>query len=292
MALSTPRFCWLCHGILAGTDATLMERFYINYKNRAVSLENPVHPFRLCMYIVKYLGIILLYANMLLNPLSILSIYVVATAVAAASSTASLPSLIVPECPHYGVATINQSDPERTLFPLTTASLCYNETSLQIKFEAYDETNYYYNASQTTNDDIWEYEVMEAFIYHGTNNPTTYLEFEINPNNVTYQAIVFNPSEVRATGAPFDHFFVTDPAGDGFSASTTLDRKARTWTSTVQIPLALFDVGVLKGSLWRMNFFRTITSPSTYPDQTLGAWSPTNQASFHMTPFFGNVIFV
>lgn len=48
---------------------------------------------------------------------------------------------------------------------------------------------------------------MAAFIYHGTNNPTAYLEFEVNPNNVTYQAIVSNPLKVRASGAPFDHFF-------------------------------------------------------------------------------------
>lgn len=224
------------------------------------------------------------------QPLSILAIPVVA--VAASASNTGLPSLKVPECPHYGVATINESDPDRTPFPLTTASLCYNATSLQIKFEAYNETNYYFNASQTTNGDIWEYEVMEAFIYHGTNDPTTYLEFEVNPNNVTYQAVVFNPSKVRATGAPFDHFFVSDPATDGFSASTTLNKEAQTWTSTVQIPLALFDVDVLKGSSWRMNFFRTITSPDTYPNQTLGAWSPTSQASFHMTPFFGHVVFV
>lgn len=224
------------------------------------------------------------------QPLSVLAIPVVAAAASATNNT--LPSLKVPECPHYGVATINESDPDRTPFPLTTASLCYSATSLQIKFEAYNETNYYFNASQSTNDDIWEYEVMEAFIYHGTNDPTTYLEFEVNPNNVTYQAVVFNPSKIRATDASFDHFFVTDPAADGFSASTTLDKEAQTWTSTVQIPLALFDVDVLKGSLWRMNFFRTITSADTYPNQTLGAWSPTSQASFHMTPFFGHVVFV
>lgn len=225
--------------------------------------------------------------------LSILAIPVVAVAAApTASNTTSLPSLEVPACPALGVALIDQSDPDRTSFPKTTASLCYNDTSLEIKFEAYDEIYYYYNASQGTNDDIWEYEVMEAFVYHGTNDPSTYLEFEVSPNNVTYQAVVFNPSKVRATGAPFDHFFVTDPAADGFSATTTLDKKAKTWTSTVQIPLALFDLTEIKGSKWRMNFFRTITSPSTYPNQTLGAWSPTSAANFHMTPFFGHVTFV
>ncbi|OKL55828.1 hypothetical protein UA08_08817 [Talaromyces atroroseus] len=225
---------------------------------------------------------------MRMQQLSILSIPVIA----AASGLTDLPSLQVPECPDLATATINQSVPDRTLFPLTTASLCYNESSLQITFKAYNETNYYYNANQTTNGDIWEYEVMEAFLYHGQNDPTTYFEFEVNPNNVTYQAVVYNPSKVRATDAPFDHFFVTEPAADGFAAKTTLDKHAGTWISTVHIPLAIFDVAELQGSQWRMNFFRTITSPSTYPNQTLGAWSPTDEANFHMSPYFGKVTFV
>jgi hypothetical protein len=224
--------------------------------------------------------------------LSLLSIPVIVATAARAASNITVPTLQVPECPDLATATINQSVPGRTAFPLTTASLCYNETSLQITFEAYNETNYYYNSSQTTNGDIWEYEVMEAFLYHGQEDPTTYFEFEVNPNNVTYQAVVYNPSKVRATDAPFDHFFVSEPAADRFSATTTLDTDAQTWISTVHIPLAIFDVTELQGSQWRMNFFRTITSPSTYPNQTLGAWSPTDEANFHMSPYFGNVTFV
>ncbi len=58
-----------------------------------------------------------------------------------------------------------------------------------------------------------QYEVMEAFIYHGTNDPQTYLEFEINPNNVTFQAFIHNPSKVRAAGAAFDTAFWQISAG-------------------------------------------------------------------------------
>lgn len=226
------------------------------------------------------------------------SILLAATAAAASAihnggnNSTYVPSLLVPECPNVGTASYDWSVPDKTPFPLTKVDVCYDATSLHLTFKAYKETNFYYNASQGTNDDIWEYEVMEAFIYHGTIDPQTYLEFEVNPNNVTYQAFVFNPSKVRAAGAPFDHFFVSDPSDDGFSATTTLDHTANTWVSAVQIPLALFNPDTLRGSRWRMNFFRTITSPSTYPNQTLGAWSPPDEASFHMTPYFGNVVFV
>lgn len=218
---------------------------------------------------------------------------VFATAVAASAVTnASLPSLRVPECPEYTVALVNQSVPDRGTFPMTTVNVCYDDTHIQLGFKALKETNWFVNASQSTNDDIWEYEVMEAFLYHGENDPTTYLEYEINPINVTYQAVVYNPTKVRADGAPFDHFFVNNPYVDGFRASTTANKNASTWESDVKIPLALFDVDEVRGSKWRMNFFRTITSPSLYPNQTLGAWSPPDQASFHMTPFFGHVVFV
>lgn len=216
-----------------------------------------------------------------------------AIAAAVAAVDIPLPSLLVPQCPGQGTAVIDRTAPDRTAFPLTTVSLCYTQTALQLNFTAFQETNYYYNASQGTNGDIYNYEVMEAFIYHGRNDPQTYLEFEVNPNNVTYQAVVYNPTKVRAANAPFDHFFVTDPSTDGFSASTTLDKAAQTWWSSVQIPLALFNLdGHVQGSQWRMNFFRTITSPSMYPNQTLGAWSPPNQPSFHITPYFGHVAFI
>ncbi|TWU75936.1 hypothetical protein ED733_006355 [Metarhizium rileyi] len=206
-----------------------------------------------------------------------------------------VPSVTVPACSH-GVGTIkyDKTVPDLKPFPRTQADLCYTDTHLDIKFTAHEEVNFYSNSSQRINGDIWEYEVMEAFIYKGTDNPQTYLEFEVSPNNVTYQAFVYNPSKVRADGAPFDHLFVPDPAADGFSAVTKLNKPENLWVSDVKIPLGLFNIdsGSARGTQWRMNFFRTVVSPQTYPDQGLGAWSVPNKASFHITPYFGKVTFV
>ncbi|KAH8649367.1 hypothetical protein BX600DRAFT_442625 [Xylariales sp. PMI_506] len=229
-----------------------------------------------------------------------------AATVAAMASTrgySGVPHLQVPACPLTSGISYDRSVPDLTPFPETLVSLCYEENStvvpwsgslLHINFTARGETNFYYNASQGTNDAIWEYEVMEAFIYRGTADPQTYLEFEVSPNNVTFQAFIYNPSKVRAAGAPFDTFFIVEPSVDGFAAESTLDPTAELWTSEVRIPLGLFNVdpGTAKGTEWRMNFFRTITSPETYPDQELGAWNPPDQASFHMTPYFGKVTFI
>ncbi|PGH32816.1 hypothetical protein GX50_04355 [[Emmonsia] crescens] len=211
-----------------------------------------------------------------------------------------LPSTVVPECPRKGKVVFSKSVPEGMKFPKTQVDLCYstktskNSPMLHLTFTAFDEKDFHFNPKQGMNDDIWEYSVMEAFIQRGHEAPQTYLEFEVNPNNVTYQAFIYNPSRVRAENTPMDHAFISDPIGDGMVAKTTLDRKAKIWISDVQIPLALFNVPErgLRGTRWRMNFFRTITSPETFPEQKLGAWSPPDKASFHITPFFGNVVFI
>jgi hypothetical protein len=219
-----------------------------------------------------------------------------AAAVATASDTPTLTNnLLVPACPRKGTTTYTGRVPDQTKdFALTQVDMCYTDTAIAITFTAYNETNFYFDPDHGTNDDIWEYEVMEAFIHHGTEDPQTYLEFEVNPNNVTYQSFIYNPTEVRAEGAPFDHFFVSDPAGDGFTAKTTLDKEAETWVSDVEIPLALFNVknGKAQGTKWRMQFLRTITSPDTFPDQELGAWNPPDEANFHITKFMGRVLFI
>ncbi|KAJ2525991.1 hypothetical protein IWW43_006574, partial [Coemansia sp. RSA 1935] len=100
-------------------------------------------------------------------------------------------------------------------------------------------TNFYYNPDHKTNDDIWAYEAMEAFIAKGSDDPQTYLEYEVGPNNVTFNAFIYNPSRVRREGAPMDQAFISDPLGDGFKAVTRLNKLAGTWTTESQIPLAL-----------------------------------------------------
>jgi hypothetical protein len=184
--------------------------------------------------------------------------------------------------------------PDLTPFPLTQVNLCYTNQSLELTFIAFDEVNYFFNASQGTNDDIYEFEVMEAFIYQGTEDPQTYVELDISPNNVTFQSFIYNPLKDATADGPFDNFFITDPAADGFSATTVLNKPANTWESTVTIPLGIFNVNVgqAKGTSWRMNFFRTVVSPEIFPNQILGAWSPPDQPSFHITKFFGSVEFI
>ncbi|KAF7324827.1 Carbohydrate-binding domain, family 9-like, subgroup [Mycena kentingensis (nom. inval.)] len=195
---------------------------------------------------------------------------------------AAVPSLKVPACPAKGSISYNLSVPDKAPFPRTDVDVCYDASAIHITFTAHNETNFFVNKTFGTNDPIYMYTAMETFIALGTGDPQTYLEFEIAPNNV------------RADGAQFDTLYLQDPIGDGLTGVTKTDKPAKLWTSAVRIPLGLFNVdnGKAKGTQWRMNFFRIITSPKSFPDQFYGAWNPPSEANFHMTPFFGNVQFV
>ncbi|KAJ7151640.1 hypothetical protein C8R46DRAFT_1122661 [Mycena filopes] len=199
----------------------------------------------------------------------------------------AVPSLNVPACPAKGTVTYDKSGPRQS-------RVCYTNASISITFTAYNETNFFVNPNYTTNDPIYEYTAMETFIARGTADPQTYLEFEIAPNNVTFQAMIYNPSKVRAAGAPFDTFYVATPLVDGLTAVTHVDKPKGLWTSSALIPLGFFNVdnGQAKGTTWRMNFFRIITAPSTFPDQFYGAWNQPDEANFHMSPYFGHITFV
>ncbi|KAJ7146521.1 hypothetical protein C8R44DRAFT_827232 [Mycena epipterygia] len=199
-------------------------------------------------------------------------------------------AVAVPACPGKGTVKYDKSVPDQAAFPLTQVDLCYDDGAIRITFTAYNEINFFFNPNYTTNDPIYRYTAMEVFIARGTGDPQTYLEFEVSPNNVTFQAFIYNPSKV----AVVDTFYVAEPLVDGLTAVTTLDRPKHIWVSSARIPLGFFNVdkGQGKGTQWRMNFFRIITAPSTFPAQFYGAWNQPNEPNFHMTPFFGNVNFV
>ncbi|KAJ2771117.1 hypothetical protein IWQ56_001126 [Coemansia nantahalensis] len=213
-------------------------------------------------------------------------------AAAAALASGNDADLRVPCCPATATAAFTTAIPSGDPCPATRVSLCYTSTALQLVFAAEGAGEPYFNATQGTNDDIWAYEVMEAFIHRGQDDPQQYFEYEVSPNNVTYNAFVYNPSRERKAGAPFDHAFVENPFDDGFAVNTVLDAHAETWTSVVSIPLALFNGENPKGSTWRMNFFRTITNATMFPDQKLCGWRNPGKPNFHITGAFGTVRFV
>ncbi|EGG03282.1 uncharacterized protein MELLADRAFT_109437 [Melampsora larici-populina 98AG31] len=206
----------------------------------------------------------------------------------------NVPSLNVPACPAKAHLEYNKSVPDKNPFPLTTVDLCYGTSTLELVFTAYNETSFYYNRTQGTNDNIYEYEVMEAFIFRGTEDPQTYLEIEVNPGNVTFQSIIYNPSKTADPNKPFENLFFKNPKEDGLISKTQINRSLHQWKSEFVVPLSIFNLqdGDGKGTEWRMNFFRTVTDSGLFPGQVLGAWSVPYLPRFHVTSYFGHVKFV
>jgi hypothetical protein len=217
----------------------------------------------------------------------------IALAAPALSWSPPVPSLNVPSCPVKTFFKFNTSAPDGTPFPLTEFRICWGWDGFSIDFYGSDEMTWLFNPNYTTNDPIYQYEAIQVLIAPGTENPATYLELDIAPNNVTYSAIVYNPSFIRWPGQPFDKALLNGPA-DGIYANTVLEPQFKTWRTYMEIPFSLFNIvgGQGNGTQWRMNFARTVTTPKTFPKQTLGAWSPPDEASIHKSPFFGHVTFV
>jgi hypothetical protein len=122
----------------------------------------------------------------------------------------------VPACPAKGTVQYNKSVPDKVAFPLTQVDVCYDASAIRITFTAHNETNFFVNPNHKTNDPLFQYTAMETFIARSTNDPKTYLEFEVSPANVTWQvrfcplpswselidlntlqqAFIYNPSKV------------------------------------------------------------------------------------------------
>lgn len=53
------------------------------------------------------------------------------------------PALEVPACPTLGTVSYNTSVPDAGPFPLTQVDLCYDDSSIHIKFTAFEEKDFY-----------------------------------------------------------------------------------------------------------------------------------------------------
>lgn len=198
-----------------------------------------------------------------------------------------LPSMTVPNCNDgFSMAAINKRLGSLAQdFPEASVILCYTEKSLELIFKATGETSYLVNETMVNNDEIWRWTVMEAFIGVREHAPTRYLEFEVAPNNVTWIGFIHNPNKDFTSKATA---FVNDLETYLITAGTVRSEAEQTWTSTVSLPLSMFNVADPVNTKWRMNFFRTFYRDEN-SDQEYGAWIPNKQISFHQTECFGHV---
>ncbi|WJH34678.1 carbohydrate-binding family 9-like protein [Paenibacillus sp. CC-CFT747] len=158
----------------------------------------------------------------------------------------------------------------------TQVKVCWDAEALYIRFDGRDD----YVVSQYTNrdDPLYEQDVVEIFIdVEGTGRH--YLEFELSPHNVLFDARIDNEGGKIAVHTDWD------AEGIVTSVRTNGDRIVYDW----KLPFA--DIGQVpeEGTAWRANFYRI--DDDREGKRHYQAWSPTRVANYHIPSRFGTLLF-
>lgn len=123
---------------------------------------------------------------------------------------------------------------------------------------------------------LWDRDVVEAFIAADTENIHRYAEFEVAPTNERLDLMILGQGK-------------KDFAWESkFESAVRVDRQAKVWNCEMRIPLsALSEVKPSSGARWRLNFFRCDRA-----NHAGLAWNPPLSGTFHQPERFGVLEFV
>jgi hypothetical protein len=126
---------------------------------------------------------------------------------------------------------------------------------------------------------LWEKDVVEAFIGADFDDIDSYKEFEVAPNNDWLDLDIGRRSKK-----------VDWAWNSGWQHATQNNASRKVWTCEMRIPLASIDGKglVSPGTRWRINLYRCDDSES--PRAYL-AWNPPRCRSFHAPSSFGTLEF-
>lgn len=131
--------------------------------------------------------------------------------------------------------------------------------------------------------ELWNRDVVEAFINPQPKRVNHYYEFEVSPNNLWIDL------EINKDKSPFN-----DASwNSNFEHATRIDPRRHIWTCVMRIPVASMRAKEISaGTEWRLNFFRA-DGKGNDSQRHLMAWStiPTG-TTFHTPARFGIVKFV
>ena len=162
----------------------------------------------------------------------------------------------------------------------TTVRVCFDETALYIRWDCEDTDIW---GTYTKRDEpLYEQEVVEVFVGAGTADLIDYFEFQISPDGVLFDGIVFNPTSTR------EHLKV-DPVWNcpGIRWMAQRTDAANEWWAAMAIPWSAITADGNVPTHCRANFYR-IDRPHDGTDE-YSCWSPTmtEPADFHKPAYFG-----
>jgi hypothetical protein len=141
----------------------------------------------------------------------------------------------------------------------------YEELHLKPSPDAVNETN-----------QLWNWDVAEAFIGSDFRNIKHYKEFELSPQGEWIDLNIKLESPHHEEGWTWN---------SGFQVSARIDRTAHIWYGAMRIPFAAIDDRVpVAGNALRVNFFRSQGPP---PNRKEVTWQPPMTDTFHTPERFG-----
>lgn len=159
----------------------------------------------------------------------------------------------------------------------TEVKTFWDDDSLHIRFECMDE---YAVSSFTERDEpLYEQDVVEVFIDEAGEG-TRYLELEVSPNNVVFDAIIENNQGKLAIDTGWN--------AEGLVTSVRMEGKVRIYE--LQLPFSNFENRPVDGTMWRINFYRIDEDKAG--TRHYQAWSPTGAVNYHIPSRFGEIRFV
>jgi Carbohydrate family 9 binding domain-like len=131
------------------------------------------------------------------------------------------------------------------------------------------------NTSEETNE-LWNWDVAEAFIGADFKNIRRYKEFELSPQGEWVDLDIDLERPHHEDGWKWN---------SGFEVSARIDKAAHMWYGAMRIPYAAIDTRpAVEGNTLRINLFRC-QGPSS--DRKYLAWRPPMTDSFHIPERFG-----
>ena len=163
----------------------------------------------------------------------------------------------------------------------TAVRIAYDVDALLLRFDCDDRDIW---ATHSLRDaPLWEEEVVELFAAPGEDDPSDYVEIEVNPLGAIFDARITNPHGRR------DSMRVDSTWNAAGLVAAVLRPGPGTWTAQLEIPWSDLCDGT-PPRVWRANFFRIERPRDGNPE--FSCWSPTfaDPPDFHKPRFFGRLV--
>lgn len=178
----------------------------------------------------------------------------------------------------------------KPLLPRTEARLLWDDKYLYVLFTA-DDDDVWAQVKKPDDLKMWTEQVFEVFL-DADGNGAEYVELQVNPRGVIFDAYVPRPGQVQTD---WQSGLIAKVLVRG-----TLNKrgdKDRGWQAELAIPLvaargrskAALTLPPKEGQVWRANFFTT--DRPTKGALKAWAWSPPRRPTFHAPDRFGELVF-